>query len=153
VSDKLWVTGTCDNIVQILLIWIGDYPKGRPSATRKYRTKPGEMGAAPQDVDVVSRRAVELPWKEYELEYFYKVLEAKIPKDHETYSLVRDLKTNLPRWKNGRLVQGGAHLIEMDWYLDNVIQVFRLFEAMKLGKLEVVAPDLTSIDLTKPWPK
>ena len=147
-SDKLWVNGVCDNIYITLMYWIRQYDKGRVSATGRYMTKPGEDGPTPHEIDVPTRRSVQLPWRKVDIETFIDVLDKKIPHDHETYSLVRDLRTNLPRWKNGRLLPGGARLIEMDWYFNHVVQVFRLFEAMKYGKETEGTTDLSSVDLS-----
>lgn len=147
-SDNLWVNGVCDNILLTLRNWAVVYEKGRVSATGRYMTKPGEMGPQPKEIDVPTRRAVKVAWREHELKKLTDVLDTKIPHTHESYSLVRDLKTNLPRWKNGQLIPGGARIIEMDWYFAHVMQVYRLFEAMKYGKAEEERIDLSTIDLS-----
>jgi len=146
-SSPLWQHGICDNILYTLQVWVHNYDKGKVSATGKYLTKPGERGPNMQQIDVPTRRALKMPWREVELKYFVEVLEKEIPKSHETYALVRDLKANLPRWRNGKLQAGGARIIEIDWYLAHVIQVYRLFEGLKTGKLHAQKPDLGAVDL------
>lgn len=147
-SDKLWTHGICDNIMLTLRNWALVYEKGRVSATGRYLTKPGEMGPQPQEIDKPTRRAVKVAWREQDLRKLIEILDAKIPHEHEGYSLVRDLKTNLPRWKNGQLLSGGARIIEMDWYFSHVMQIYRLFEGMKYGKAQEERIDLSTVDLS-----
>lgn len=149
-NDPMWINGTCDRIMNVLQYWIRHYEDGRVSATGRYLTRPGEMGTAtPTEIEVPTRKACKLPWMQSDLDYFIKILEAKIPKGHASYAIARDLRTNFPRWINGRLMPGGARLIEIDIYFDNLVQIYRLFEAMKTGKADQAIQDLKSVDLEK----
>lgn len=156
-SNKLWVNGICDNIVYTLEYWIRNYEKGTVSATCRYMTKPGELGPAPQEIDKPTRKALEMPWRKIDLEKFISILDQVIPHNHTSYALVRDLRTSLPRWKNGKLYPTvpGSRLITLDWYFKDIVQVYRIFGNLKRG-LPVTPQeiqDLASIDLEKVWQK
>lgn len=147
--NKLWVHGVCDNILEVLQYWISNYEKGKITATRRYLTKPGELGPAPQEIDKPTRKSLELPWREVDLKKFVEVLDEVIPHNHETYALVRDLKHNLHKWKNGKILPGGARKIEIDWYFKHVVQVYRIFEALKYDRPLNPPTDMAEVDLEK----
>ena len=145
--DPLWVNGTCDRIMEVLKDWASRYRKGRVSATCKYVTKPGEMGPEPKEIDVPSRRAVDVAWLQGDLDYLTKILEAKVP----DWPVTTDMRANFPKWRNGRLVPGGARVVVMDLYLQNLVEIYQLLEAMRDGKTQEAegTTDLAAVDLTQ----
>jgi len=138
--DPLWQNGTCDRIMKTLLRWIYTYHNGKVSATGKYQTKPGPQGVKVEDRP--RRYACEVAWQQADLDYFIKILESKIP----TNPIPRDWRRDLPRWKYGRLVQGGARIVVMDVYFEDLVGLYKLMEGLRDGKLQE-KPDLTSVDL------
>lgn len=144
-KDPLWVHGTCDRIMLALQKWVMAYHNGRVSATGKYLTKPGEAGPQPKEIEVPTRHAVDVPWLLSDLEHLTKILEAKVP----DWPVTKDFRINLPRWKNGRLVSGGGRIVTMDLYFTNLIEIYRMMEALRDGKLkEGKQHDLSTIDLS-----
>lgn len=154
--DPLWVTGTCDRIMLVLLHWTLNYRKGTVSATGKYMTKPGEAGPAPKEVDLTTRFACDVTWNYNDLEYLVKILETKVP----GWPTTKDFRRCLPRWKNGRLAKpiikvnnasyalpSPVRIITMDYYDADIIGMYRLLEAMRDGKTKEARKDLGSIDL------
>lgn len=142
--DILWVHGTCDRILITLRQWIMSYHNGKLSATGKYLTRPGERGPQPQEIDIPTRYACNVAWAQTDLDYLIKILEAKVP----DWPVTKDLRTNYPKWKYGRLVQGGARLITMDLYFSNLVEIYKLLENMQNGKSTDVRTDLSEVDLS-----
>jgi len=142
-KDSLWVSGTCDRIILTLQKWIMIYHNGKVSATGRYLTSPGEQGPQPQEIERPTRYACKVAWTEQDLDYFIKILEAKIP-DHP---VTKDLRTNFPKWKNGKLIHGGARVVTMDIYFSNLVELYRLMEAVRDGKTKETV-DLGSVDLS-----
>jgi len=144
--DPLWVYGTCDRIMVALRSWLWNYHSGTVSATRKYLTKPGEMGPQPKEIDVPTRYACEVTWLKGDLDYFIKILEAKLPDNPVT----KDLRRCFPLWKNGKLVayKKEARKITIDLYYEDLIGIYRLLEAMQSGKTTEEKQDLGKVDLS-----
>lgn len=152
-SDPMWINGTCDRIMSTLEYWIRNYDKGTISAEGEYLTKPGQDGPAPHLITVPTRRACKIAWKQDDLDYFIKILEAKLPKNDPTYALARDMRANFPKWRYGIICPGGARMIVLDWYLDHIAQIYRLLGDMKSGKTKEAREDLSSFDLSKVFEK
>jgi hypothetical protein len=144
-SDPLWQHGTCDRIMTTLQKWIRTYRNGKISATCKRNSKPGPQGI--QIEEVTRRYACQVAWKEADLDYFIKILEAKIPTSSPAYQIPRDWRRDFPKWKYGRLIQDGLHIVVMDVYFEDLVGLYKLMEALRDGKLQE-KPDLTTIDLS-----
>jgi hypothetical protein len=142
--DKLWVHGTCDRILLTLRQWIMVYHTGKVSATGRYLTKPGEVSPEPKEIDVPTRYACDIAWTQSDLEYLIKILEAKVP----TWPVTKDLRTNFPKWKYGRLIQGGSRIVTMDVYFTNLVEIYKLIEGMQSGQSQDVKRDLSEVDLS-----
>lgn len=142
--DPLWQHGTCDRLLVTLQKWIMQYHDGKISATGRYLTKPGEMGPQPQEIDVPTRRACDVLWSQSDLDYLIKILEAKVP----NWPVTKDLRTGFPRWKNGRIAQGGSRFITMDVYFSNLVEIYQLLEALRDGKTKEARADLGNVDLS-----
>jgi hypothetical protein len=57
---------------------------------------------------------------------------------------------NLPKWRKGRLISGGARIVTMDVYFQNVGEILAILEALRDGKFEQKQPqDLSTVDLEK----
>jgi hypothetical protein len=125
--------------------WLWNYHNGTVSATSKYLTKPGEMGSQPKEIDVPARYAVEVTWLKGDLDYLIKILEAKVPE----WAVTKDLRRGFPKWKNGKLVpyKKEARTVVMDVYYQNVMEIYRLLEAMQSGKTTEEKQDLGAVDL------
>lgn len=153
-SNKLWVNGICDNILTNLQYWVRHYEEGKITATRRYLTKPGELGPAPQEINKPTRKALAMPWRKVELDMLVATLDKVIPHEHPTYALVRDLRKNITKWSHipcgmwqGKPLTLGAKVIEIDWYFNHIVQVYRIFEALKYDLPLDPPKDLASVDL------
>jgi hypothetical protein len=126
--------------------WLWNYHKGTVSATGTYLTKPGEAGPQPKEIEVPRRYACEVTWLKGDLDYLIKILEAKCP----DWPVTKDLRQNFPKWKNGKLVayQKEARTVVMDLYYENLMEIYRLLEAMQSGKTVQEKPDLGKVDLS-----
>lgn len=149
--DPLWLKGTpgvpgiCDRILAALVYWIRIYhDKGIISATCKQNQM---MGKEMKVVDVITRRACKIPWRQSDLDYFIKILEAKWPKE----IITKDLRRNFPLWANGMPTTNGsgARIIELDWYFEHIVSAYQLLEAMRDGREQKKKQDLASVDLEK----
>jgi len=145
-SDPLWVNGTCDRIMKTLQRWILSYYDGVVSATCKRNSKPGPQGIVIEEV--ITRRACWVAWQQNDLDYFIKILEAKIPTNPNTL----DLRRNFPLWKNGRIIPNNAghetRAVLIPIYEEDLKGLYHLMEALYYGKYQEEKPDLTSVDLS-----
>lgn len=163
--DPLWQHGTCDRIMDILRYWGQQYHFGTVSATNKRMSMPGEIGPEVKEITEVMRRAVEMPWNYSDLEYFIKILSARIPIKDPAYIIVNDLSNNLKRWHNGsfcpafvELYQNGmrarkalarpTRMITIDLYLKQVEGLYRLMECLRDGKTKEARSNLAEVDLS-----
>lgn len=147
-SDPLWLKGTliapgiCDRILVTIKQWILIYDKGEVSAIRKQNQMRGKEMKV---VDVVTRRACKVAWLQEDLSYLVKILEAKAP----DWPVTKDFRMNFPKWRNGKLIAGGARVLEMDVYFQNVCEILAILEALRDGKFEQreKQQDLSTVDL------
>lgn len=159
--DPLWQVGTCDRIYLTLMHWALNYESGKKSATNKRMSMPGEVGPEVREIEVVTRRAYSMPWNYNDLEYLVRIMEAKVP----THLCTKDLRRNLPKWKNCPLCpahimvnQKGqrvayslvspTRMVTIDFYEENVIQMIRLMEAIRDGKTKEARSNLAEVDLS-----
>lgn len=142
-SDPLWVKGICDRILLTLISWAMHYHNGVVSATRPQQQPPTASGVTV--IDVPTRYAVDVAWQQQDLDYLIKVLEARVP----TWPVTRDLRSCFPRWRNGKLIPGGARVITLDHYFTDVTGMIRLMEALRDGKTKEAGIDLSQVDLSK----
>lgn len=154
--DPLWIHGTCDRIMLVLLSWTMNYEDGVKSATNTYRTKPGELGPAPTEVEITMRRACQVPWNFHDLEYLIKILETKVP----DWAVTKDLRRCLPLWHKSPLcpsyclirksrypLVGPTRKITIDQYDQSVREIYLLLKDMKDGKTKEARKDLSTVDI------
>lgn len=146
--DPLWVKGVpgspsiCDRILGTLKHWKFVYHKGSVSAKRKQNQL---FGKEMKVVDVPTRYANKIAWRQSDLEYLIKILEAKCP----DWPITKDFRRNFPKWKYGQIVPGGGRIIEIDLYFQSLCQIISLMEAIRDGKVYTKPEDLADIDLEK----
>lgn len=163
------MSGTCDRIMVILLYWLFNYEKGQVAKTNQYLTKPGEEGPQPHLKEIITCRACPIPWHNKDLEYLIKILENRAeewkPFNDPDSSIrlsatARDLRAAYPFWNKGKLCQNSivvnrqvfylpnpVRTIEMVFYSEDVMRMYRLLEGMRDGKTKEAGIDLSKVDL------
>lgn len=129
-SDVVWVTDLYDRTFNKILYWAKSYDKGKVCATRQFMTKPGEMGPGVEVINMPTAKAVDIAWKEDEMNCMVSVLEVKRPKWPVTWGLSKDAKN----WKKGKLIAGGARVINMALFPEALEEVLKVFLEVKNGK-------------------
>ena len=142
-KEVIWISDLGDRVYNKVVWWMQNYDKGKVCATRKFMTKPGERGPGVEVIDMPTAKAVEIPWKLEELTYFTELLEYKLPK----YPVTWGFRSDLPNWKNGKLLAGGARVITMAIYPEALEAIFKAISEVKHGKGKETKTDLTKVDI------
>lgn len=134
--SNMWISGIGDRTLSKVVFWMKNYDRGRVCATKKFLTKPGEMGPGVQTIDMPTAKAVKVPWKMDELEFLIETLDYKRP----DWPVAHGLRKDLPRWRNGKLQPGGDRVIEMAVYPEALIEMYTILMELKYGKAEATVP-------------
>ena len=126
-SKVLWYAGVCDQALNRITSWYRYYNQGEIFGTRP------RLSANAAEIETVTTvRRHYLQWHTEELDHLIRMVEALRPKWRVTLMLQKTREM----LKIGRLCPGGARLVAMDFYKQDVADLLSLLQEVRSGKKE-----------------
>ena len=123
--SSLWYAGICDRVLARVESWRDNYHTGEISATRPY-LHPKTL----KPTDLVTKRALWVPWRIDEMQHLVSILEAMVPGS----GILADFHEIQKRLPNCRARAGGYYLIMLNFYEQDVRELCDLLLEAKTGQ-------------------